>query len=262
MNRPKSPVIKKRTSTKQAHFPVPQEIKEDVLIKKRTSNPPQHQEEYMSKSDKFRDQHSQHQEDISKSESDKLRDQHHQPQHHPQHHSQHHPQHHPQPPHQEDINKSESNKFREQHSYHKSPKKSPKKSPTVIRKYVPSKLYPSAIQTIIDVCLNEDIKTILKGRTRSEYLKIFEAYKANLTQKDYSIIQGGLIFMYTYSRVNSIDETYAKWMIGIFEIPKSHIVSYTSKKILESIAKSVGVSSSGKAEDLVERIRTVIDPSE
>jgi hypothetical protein len=111
------------------------------------------------------------------------------------------------------------------------------------------------------VCLKEDIKTLLKGRIRGDYLKIFDAYKSNLAPRDYSIIQGGLIFLYTYSRVNSIDETYAKWMIGIFEIPKSHIVTYTSKKILESIAKSVGVSATGKAEDLVERIRTVIDPS-
>jgi hypothetical protein len=140
------------------------------------------------------------------------------------------------------------------------PKSSPPKSNSPLT-YVPSKTYPPAIQSIIDVCLKEDIKTLLKGRMRGEYLKIFEAYKTNLAPRDYSIIQGGLIFLYTYSRVNSIDETYAKWMIGIFEIPKSHIVAYTSKKILESIAKSVGVSPSGKAEDLVERIRTVIDPS-
>jgi hypothetical protein len=146
--------------------------------------------------------------------------------------------------------------FKEEETPVKVPSPSPSPS-----SYVPSKTYPPAIQSIIDVCLKEDIKTLLKGRIRGDYLKIFDAYKSNLAPRDYSIIQGGLIFLYTYSRVNSIDETYAKWMIGIFEIPKSHIVTYTSKKILESIAKSVGVSATGKAEDLVERIRTVIDPS-
>jgi len=128
---------------------------------------------------------------------------------------------------------------------------------------VTSKRYPTAIQNILEVCLKEanDVKSLLKGRNRQTYLKIFEAYKTNLTACDYSIIQGALIFLYTYSRVNSIDEEYARWMVGIYQIPKSHIVSYTSKKVLESIAKSVGVSSVGKSEDLVDRIRTVIDPS-
>jgi hypothetical protein len=123
------------------------------------------------------------------------------------------------------------------------------------------KVYPQGIQQMINICLREDAKTLLKGRVRKDCLSIFEKYKSNLAPRDYSIIQGGLIFLNTYSRINSIDETYAKWMIGIFEIPKSHIVTYTSKKVLENIARSVGVSPNGKAEDLVVRIRTVIDPS-
>ena len=128
--------------------------------------------------------------------------------------------------------------------------------------YISSKTYPIAIQNIIEICLKEidDVRAELKGH-RQRYLKIFEAYKENLNPRDYSIMQGALKFLYTYSRVNSIDETYAKWMIGIYQIPKSQIVSYTSKKVLESIAKSVGVSSVGKSEELVDRIRTVIDPS-
>lgn len=161
------------------------------------------------------------------------------------------------------LNDGEEN-YQEEHTsplMSKSPPLIKVSTPACVSSYVPSKTYPPAIQSIIDVCLKEDIKTLLKGRTRGDYLKIFDAYKANLAPRDYSIIQGGLIFLYTYSRVNSIDETYAKWMIGIFEIPKSHIVAYTSKKILENIAKSVGVSSTGKAEDLVGRIRTVLDPS-
>ncbi|MGL5357022.1 MAG: hypothetical protein ACRDAQ_10875 [Cetobacterium sp.] len=152
------------------------------------------------------------------------------------------------------------NDFKNNEEIHEETKQTNKQSLSE-SSYMPSKTYPPAIQSIIDVCLKEDVKAQLKGRIRGEYLKIFEKYKSNLAPRDYSIIQGGLIFLYTYSRVNSIDETYAKWMIGIFEIPKSHIVAYTSKKILERVAKSVGVSSTGKAEDLVERIRTVIDPS-
>lgn len=127
----------------------------------------------------------------------------------------------------------------------------------------PAKTYPSAIQYLLDVCTRDvnEIKEIFKGRSRQGYLKIFEAYKKNLLPRDYSIIQSGLIFIYKYSRIYSIDETYAKWMIGIFEIPNNHIASYTNKKTLESIAKSVGVSPIGKAEVLIDRIRTVIDPS-
>jgi hypothetical protein len=51
-------------------------------------------------------------------------------------------------------------------------------------------------------------------------------------------------------------------MLGIYEIPASQIQSYTSKAVLEKIAKNCGLSSSGKkAEVLIKNIRSVIDSS-
>ncbi len=103
----------------------------------------------------------------------------------------------------------------------------------------------------------------MKNRNRQRYKNIFDSYKDNLSPQDYSIVKSALFYLYEFSRVNSIDKDTALWMIGIYDIPTSQIVSYTSKEVLRSIAKERGLSySNKKAEELVENIRGVIDPSQ
>jgi len=126
------------------------------------------------------------------------------------------------------------------------------------------KVYPPLIRELLNICVGEanDVKIALKHRNRQKYKNIFESYKDNLSDRDISIIKGALYYLYDFSRVVSIDKENTLWMIGIFEIPTSQIVSYTSKEILKSIAKDHGLSySTKKASDLVDSIRNVIDPS-
>jgi hypothetical protein len=126
------------------------------------------------------------------------------------------------------------------------------------------KQYPSTINKLISICLKEadDVKKELKGKNRQQYLKIFENYRINLSKRDESIITGALVYLYDNSRVKSIDEETAKWMIGIYEIPVSQILSYTSKSVLEKIAKIKGLPYSGKkAEFLISAIRSLTDQS-
>jgi hypothetical protein len=124
--------------------------------------------------------------------------------------------------------------------------------------------YPEAITKLLKISLLEadQVREALKGRNRQNYVKIFQAYKDKLKERDYSIIRGATGYLYDYSRVNSIDEHTALWMLGIHEIPASQILSYTSKSILEKIAKDHGLTCSGKkAEVLIQNIRSVIDSS-
>jgi len=124
--------------------------------------------------------------------------------------------------------------------------------------------YPSTINKLISICLLEveDVKKELKGKNRQQYLKIFESYRINLSKRDESIITGALVYLYDNSRVKSIDEETAKWMIGIYEIPVSQILSYTSKSVLEKIAKNKGLPYSGKKADfLISAIRSLTDQS-
>lgn len=124
--------------------------------------------------------------------------------------------------------------------------------------------YPEAISNLIEICLSEayKVREAFKGRNRQNYIRIFQAYKDKLNERDYSIIRGATGYLYDYSRINSIDENTALWMLGIHEIPASQIVSYTSKAILEKIAKNHGLLYSGKkAETLIQNIRSVLDYS-
>lgn len=129
-------------------------------------------------------------------------------------------------------------------------------------------VYPVLIRELLSICMSEadDVKAAFKNRNRQRYKKIFSGYKEKLeraSQKDYSIIKSALFYLYDFSRVNSIDKDTAVWLIGIYEIPTSQIVSYTSKEVLRSIAKDHGLSySNKKAEELVENIRKIIDPSQ
>jgi hypothetical protein len=128
-----------------------------------------------------------------------------------------------------------------------------------------SGVYPALIRELLSVCVGEasDVRGAFKNRNRLKYKNIFENYKDKLSQRDYSIIKGALFYLYDFSRVKSIDKDTALWMLGIYEIPTSQIISYTSKEVLKSIAKDHGLSySNKKAEDLVESIRGVIDPSQ
>lgn len=128
-----------------------------------------------------------------------------------------------------------------------------------------NKVYPTLISELLSICVGEasDVKGAFKNRNRQKYTNIFNSYKDKLSQRDYSIIKSALFYLYKFSRVNSIDENTALWMLGIYEIPTSQIISYTSKEVLKSIAKNHGLSySKKKAEDLVESIRGVIDPSQ
>jgi hypothetical protein len=129
----------------------------------------------------------------------------------------------------------------------------------------PSGTYPALIRELLSICMSDasDVRGAFKNRNRQKYKNIFDNYKDKLSQRDYSIIKGSLFYLYDFSRVNSIDKDTALWMLGIYEIPSSQIISYTSKEVLKSIAKDHGLSySNKKAEDLVESIRGVIDPSQ
>lgn len=126
------------------------------------------------------------------------------------------------------------------------------------------KVYPPLIREFLSICVSEasDVKRLFKNRNRQKYKNIFENYKDNLSERDQSIAKGALFYLYDFSRVKSIDKENALWMLGIYEVPTSHIISYTSKEILKSIAKDHGLSySNKKAEDLVTSIRGVIDQS-
>ncbi len=126
-------------------------------------------------------------------------------------------------------------------------------------------VYPTLIRELLSICMSEasDVRVALKNRNRQRYKNIFDSYKDNLSPQDYSIVKSALFYLYEFSRVNSIDKDTAIWMIGIYDIPTSQIVSYTSKEVLRSIAKERGLSySNKKAEELVENIRGVIDPSQ
>lgn len=128
-----------------------------------------------------------------------------------------------------------------------------------------SGVYPVLIRELLSICVGEasDVRGAFKNRNRQKYKNIFDSYKDKLSQRDYSIVKGALFYLYDFSRVNSIDKDTALWMLGIYEIPTSQIISYTSKEVLKSIAKDHGLSySNKKAEDLVESIRGVIDPSQ
>lgn len=127
------------------------------------------------------------------------------------------------------------------------------------------KVYPPLIRELLRICVSEasDVREAFKNRNRQKYKNIFTNYKDKLSLRDSSIIKGALFYLYDFSRVNSIDKDTALWMIGIYEIPTSQIISYTSKEVLKSIAKDHGLPySNKKAEDLVESIRGVIDPSQ
>lgn len=129
---------------------------------------------------------------------------------------------------------------------------------------VHDKVYPTLIRDLLSICIGEvsEVRDAFKNRNRQKYKNIFDSYKDKLSDRDYSIIKGALFYLYDFSRVKSINKETALWMIGIYEIPISQIISYTSKDVLKSIAKDHGLSySNKKAEDLVESIRGVIDPS-
>jgi hypothetical protein len=125
-------------------------------------------------------------------------------------------------------------------------------------------VYPATINKLISICLleAEDVRKELKGKIRHQYLKIFENYRNKLSKRDESIIKGALKYLYENSRVKSITEEEAEWMIGIYEIPVSQILSYTSKSVLESLAKKKALPYSGKKSDtLVSIIRDLTDES-
>jgi hypothetical protein len=125
-----------------------------------------------------------------------------------------------------------------------------------------TKVYPATINLLLNIC-KEDVgvvKEAFKKRNRHKYINIFENYKKNLTDRDYSIINGALNYLYDYSRVASIPKDIAVWMLAIKDIPTSHIISYTSKAVLTEIAKERGLPySNKKVVALVESIRGVID---
>jgi hypothetical protein len=125
--------------------------------------------------------------------------------------------------------------------------------------------YPPFIRELLSICVGEasDVRAAFKNRNRQKYKNIFDNYKEKLSAQDYSIVKGALFYLYDFSRVNSIDKDTAMWMIGIYQIPTSQIVSYTSKEVLKGIARDHGLAfSNKKAEELVENIRGVIDPSQ
>ena len=144
------------------------------------------------------------------------------------------------------------------------PQDAPFKVPSRFDNRVDSNIYPALIRELLSICVGEavEVRGAFKNRNRQKYKNIFKSYENNLSERDRAIIKGALFYLYDFSRVNSIDKDTALWMLGIYEIPTSQIISYTSKEVLKGIAKDHGLSySNKKAEDLVESIRGIIDPS-
>lgn len=138
------------------------------------------------------------------------------------------------------------------------------KSPEQQTKTERSQGYPPAIVDLLQLCLQEvgDVQEAFKGRARQQFIKMFQAFGDKLSDRDYAIIRGATGYLYEYSRVRSIDEERALRMMGIHEIPASQIAHYTSKALLEKIARSMGLPVSGKkAETLVKSIRSMLPPT-
>jgi len=117
---------------------------------------------------------------------------------------------------------------------------------------------PELIKKMLELCKQDTdkIKCALAGRLRAFYRTVFQKHKEKLSARDRAIISSGLVYIYDFSRMNSIPKENAEWLIGIHEIPVSHIISYTNKEILKQIAKEYGISCSNKkAEDLVVDLR-------
>jgi len=126
----------------------------------------------------------------------------------------------------------------------------------------PSSSYPDLIRTMLNLCMKdtEEIKFTLAGRRRTYYKNVFTNYKEKMSAKDRSIVSSGLVYIYDFSRVNSIPKNNAEWLIGIHEIPISHIVSYTNKDILKQLAKQYSIPCSNKkAEEIVTALRDVME---
>ena len=112
----------------------------------------------------------------------------------------------------------------------------------------------------MQICVQElgVVKEALKGK-RNQYIKQFDAYKHNLNKEEYLVLKGALVYLYEFSRVNSLDMDRTKRLLKIHAIPNSHILHYTNKQNLEIICKSLGLSYSGKkSEDLIQSIRTML----
>jgi hypothetical protein len=123
-------------------------------------------------------------------------------------------------------------------------------------------VYPDLIFKMLNLCVKEtnEIKGELAGRIRAFYKKVFLNYKDKMNLRDSSIINSGLNYIYDYSRIHPISQDEAEWVIGIHDIPISHIVSYTSKNILKQIAKKYNVPCSNKkSEEIVIVLREVME---
>ncbi|ASZ85061.1 081R [Cherax quadricarinatus iridovirus] len=124
------------------------------------------------------------------------------------------------------------------------------------------KQYPPLVQELIKISMQNigDVRASLANRKRQQYKDIFNSYKENLSEKDYSIIKSALYYIYDFSRINSIDKRTALWLLSIYEIPIDHIVYYTSKNIIKEIVKEKGLKCSNKkADEMATMIRGVID---
>lgn len=125
-----------------------------------------------------------------------------------------------------------------------------------------SSSYPDLINTMLNLCMKEteEIKFTLAGRRRTYYKNVFTNYKEKMSARDRSIVSSGLVYIYDFSRVNSVPKDNAEWLIGIHEIPISHIVSYTNKDILKQLAKQYSIPCSNKkAEEIVIALRDVME---
>jgi hypothetical protein len=122
--------------------------------------------------------------------------------------------------------------------------------------------YPDLIVKMLNLSVKEtdEIKGELAGRIRAFYKKVFSNYKDKMNPRDRSIINSGLNYIYDFRRIHSISEDEAEWLIGIHDIPVSHIISYTNKKILKQIAKKYNIPCSNKkSEEIVNVLREVME---
>jgi hypothetical protein len=101
------------------------------------------------------------------------------------------------------------------------------------------------------------IKVAFKGRGRQEALNLFNEYIEAFSPRERLIIKSATVYLYENNRYKPVDYLTAEMLISVGEIPTSHIVHYTSRAVLESIAKNIQLEHNGRTvEELVVNIRS------
>jgi hypothetical protein len=104
------------------------------------------------------------------------------------------------------------------------------------------------------------MKLFFKGKTRAKYLKILEKYEEDLSQKDIYIYKNALVYLNNHSKIKPVEHDIFMKLLSIYEIPISHLISYTNKQYLIDICKKKGLTYSNKKLDVILfNIRTIMN---